>query len=256
MSARKWSCLFFVVFALLAVAGCSDGGGADEDGDTLADCADPDCAHVHECGLMAWLAGGDICAYATPLTLPVGERAFVAVEGVLSSIDTDDRTPPCLEFPGTPSPDVVYAFTLTGPAHVVGELRPASWSTPFGGVLSLVRGCDEPDLLCAENNYVTAITRVDGVFGAGTYHLWVDSTMGSASTYALVVELADPSRRRVAPGKQLASRRDASRRARSPRVHFVLRVSISTSRMSLGRPSARLFLSRASRPMSGNRTPE
>jgi hypothetical protein len=169
-------------------------GGVDEDGDGRTDCADPDCVSDPACGPVPWASGGDICAYATPLTMPANDRGLIAVAGLVGPANTDAHTPACSRF-GGPGMDVVYAFTLTRATRVSAGLWVPAWSPLFPPLLSLTRGCGGPDLQCAEAESVTFdlwAVRLGATLEPGTYHLWVDCDQVGYGWYTLGVDFADP----------------------------------------------------------------
>ncbi|MDI7268397.1 MAG: hypothetical protein QME96_10415, partial [Myxococcota bacterium] len=165
---------------------------ADDDGDTLADCADTDCAFHAACGTTpVALAGGNTCAVAVPIPLPAGERGATAVTGTLATANGDNRDPSCAS---RDSADVAYSFTLTRAASVVADLRggPAAPALT-DSVLSISRACTEPDFQCSDDfGGLLYNSRVQGRLGPGAYYLFVDGYNGSTGTYTLGLLLSEP----------------------------------------------------------------
>ncbi|MBN1769946.1 MAG: pre-peptidase C-terminal domain-containing protein [Deltaproteobacteria bacterium] len=158
----------------------------DEDGDTRADCADPDCAFLAACIPSATtLEGGAVCSTAAALTLPTDERGAILVTGTLDAADGDDRLPACGY---VDSVDVFYRFTLTRAARV--SVRLESRSDPPGApIVALAYACEEPDFQCAAQS---GTTRLEVTLGAGTYSLTVDAYDGGLGPYELGLLLGDP----------------------------------------------------------------
>jgi hypothetical protein len=167
-------------------------GGIDEDGDTLSDCADPDCAFGSGCAAPGPLAGGAPGAAAAAITVPATLPATVVVSGTLPDTATEAHDPSCDL--GFSTGEVVYSFTLAATAYVVLDLLGATGGldTP---VLSLARACAEPDIRCS---FLDAggsqHARLAGLFTAGTYFVFVeaDVELGTTGAYTLGLRLTAP----------------------------------------------------------------
>jgi len=162
-------------------------GGVDEDGDTLIDCADPDCTFTSDCVTYTTLAGGETCASAVALTMPSGERGIVGVSGDTTGA-ADDTAPGCAS--GTGGLDVAYSFTLTAAASVQVNLQGITLTDT---VVYVRQDCAGADVACnddysgLDNSYVTFSAT------AGTYYVIVDAYSSTyVGTYNLAVNFVDP----------------------------------------------------------------
>ena len=166
-------------------------GGDDEDGDTLADCADLDCFFSSDCSESMEQSGGNTCAEAVeiiPLHLPV----TMVLTGTIELGAGDDHDPGCDSESSTV--DVVYKFTLAAETYVAIDLMGASGELT-SAVLSLSRHCDEPDLRCSFRDFLDVNhARITGTFAAGTYYINVeaDRFYGLVGDYTLGVHFAEP----------------------------------------------------------------
>jgi hypothetical protein len=168
-------------------------GGLDEDGDTLADCLDTDCVFLPECTTdVVPLDGGDSCTDATTVPLPASERGVVLLSGTLVSTAGDEHSPSCPDG-GDDSVDAAYSFTLTRPARIAVDLRGGTGGgllpKPF---LSLALACGEPDVRCAQYYDVPDHARIEGIFSARTWVVYVDAYAGATGSYTLGLDFADP----------------------------------------------------------------
>ena len=168
-------------------------GGLDEDGDTHVDCFDTDCIFLADCTTdVDPLDGGNTCAGAATVPLPAGERGAVLLFGTLASTAGDEHSPSCPDG-RVDSVDAVYSFTLTRPARVAIDLRGGTGvgllPKPF---LSLALACGEPDVRCGQYYDVPDHARIEGIFSARTWVVYVDAYAGATGSYTLGFDFADP----------------------------------------------------------------
>jgi hypothetical protein len=148
-------------------------GGADEDGDTLADCDDLDCMFTAACSSASALAPAAACADATEVTVPGSLPAVVVLSGTVAETDGDDHDPVCDM--GYSTADAFYSFTLDAVTRVAIDLM-GSEGELDAPVLSLARACSEPDLRCSFlDSGLPQVSRIEGLFTAGTYVVVVEA---------------------------------------------------------------------------------
>ncbi|MGI5865628.1 MAG: clostripain-related cysteine peptidase, partial [Myxococcales bacterium] len=141
----------------------------DEDGDGLADCADPDCASAPEC------LSGATCDDAIALELTDGTYSFTTVGAA------DEHQPSCQS---NDSSELVFRFEVTEPINVAFE------TSGFDTVLYLRSSCTGADLYCDDDSGSTFRgSRIEAALTAGTYFLFVDGFNNVASNFTLTVDV-------------------------------------------------------------------
>lgn len=176
--------------ACLAETLCGD--GEDNDCDTLVDCEDSDCLDVFECQ-------GDVCE--TPKKVNGGVGITVADDGLVLDYTgdtrdwTDDYQLGCDVEEGL-AKDEVYQFVLTDPMIV--SVTYDFTNNYYYPLISLVEGaCGEWTSLACDYSTSTvpgASTSIDGLgLSAGTYYLVLDGAgTFEANVYTLHLEFLAP----------------------------------------------------------------
>ncbi|MFH1532007.1 MAG: hypothetical protein ABIK09_14880 [Pseudomonadota bacterium] len=182
--ADTWRVDNFVVECTSATEICDDGD--DNDGDELADCADPDCLGFSGCL-------GDNCAAPLPLT----DGPVALADAGLQVVLTGDTTDATSEYEGScdvdtaSSPEHVYVFELTEPllvsvSHDFDGTYYYAAAYLFGG------SCEAAsELACDVGN--SGAAEFGLTLDAGTYYIIVDASYsGDAGPYSLIVDFLAP----------------------------------------------------------------
>lgn len=163
-------------------------GGTDEDGDTLIDCQDPDCAYNVSCTIET-LEGGEDCSSTAALEVPVGERGSIVILGTTTGASDDIESFCAREGPA--DVDVVYLFTLTAPALIKVYVAGGP-DIPLHHFVTVALGVDCPpgEVLCAMRTERYDF-HIEAGLGPGTYYVIVEGSSYEGNDFALGLKLED-----------------------------------------------------------------